>query len=158
MPARFINVSNSGQARFTNVSNSGRAVFGVSTGTITTTTTTAGNYLINIFARLTSVTGEGYQFQYNLNNTSFVNIGDPVTGTACGSVGSIAVSTSGTDDVVIRVVLSETSTTYSFTMDLTSNICPTYNDPTYGISCNRQINNVSATRNVAATISSGTTC
>ncbi len=153
MPARFINVSNSGRAVFTNVSNSGRAVFGEGDAP-----PPPSNYTINIFARLTSVTGEGYQFQYNLNNAGFVDIGAPVTGTSCSSVGSISVSNSGTDDVIIRVVLAGGSQTYSFTMDLTSSTCPTYNDPTYGISCNRQINNINSTRNVAATISSGTTC
>jgi hypothetical protein len=44
MPARFINVSNSGQAKFTRVTGNGRAVFGGGGGgggtTSTTTTTT----------------------------------------------------------------------------------------------------------------------
>jgi hypothetical protein len=40
MPAKFINVNNSGRANFRNVNNSGRAVFGeISAGTTTTTTT-----------------------------------------------------------------------------------------------------------------------
>jgi hypothetical protein len=41
MPAKFINVNNSGRANFRNVNNSGRAIFGeVSIGPLTTTTTT----------------------------------------------------------------------------------------------------------------------
>lgn len=47
MPARFINVSNSGQARFTRVTGTGGAIFGsgsISTGTTTTTTTIAMPY------------------------------------------------------------------------------------------------------------------
>lgn len=40
MPAKFINVNNSGRANFRNVNNSGRAIFGdVSIGPLTTTTT-----------------------------------------------------------------------------------------------------------------------
>jgi hypothetical protein len=155
MPARFINVNNSGRARFTNVNNSGRAIF---QGGVVPTTTAPGNYLINIFARLSSSTGESYQFQYNLNNTGFVDVGAPVTGTSCSSVGSISVSNSGTDDVVIRVVLLATTQTYSFTIDLASSTCPTYGDPDFGTSCNRQINNVNSTRSVAATIQGSTTC
>jgi len=156
MPARFINVNNSGRARFTNVNNSGRAIFGE--GGSGTTTTVPGNYLINIFARLSSSTGESYQFQYNLNNAGFVDIGAPVTGTSCSSVGSISVSNSGTDDVIIRVVLAGGSQTYSFTIDLASSTCPTYGDPNFGTSCNRQINNINSTRSVAATIQGSTTC
>jgi hypothetical protein len=155
MPARFINVNNSGRARFTNVNNSGRAIF---QGGVVPTTTAPGNYLINIYARLTSVTGEGYQFQYNLNNAGFVDVGAPVTGTSCISVGSISVGTSGTDDVIIRVVLSGGSQTYSFTIDLASSTCPTYDDPNFGTSCNRQINNINSSRTVAATIQGSTTC
>ena len=41
MPAKFINVNNSGRANFRNVNNSGRAIFGeVSIGPLTTSTTT----------------------------------------------------------------------------------------------------------------------
>lgn len=41
MPAKFINVNNSGRANFRNINNSGRAIFGeVSIGPITTSTTT----------------------------------------------------------------------------------------------------------------------
>ena len=157
MPAKFINVNNSGRANFRNVNNSGRAIFGeISAGTTTTTTTVPGNYLINVRGRLTSVTGEGYQFQYDLNNTGFVNLGDPITGTECTSIGSIAVSTSGTDDVVIRVVQAGGSQTYSFTIDLASTTCPAY-DPE-NVSCNRLIANINASRNVAATIQGSTTC
>ena len=157
MPARFINVNNSGRARFTNVNNSGRAVFGE--GGSGTTTTVPGNYLITIFARLTSVTGESYQFQYQLNGTGgFIDVGSPVSTTSCSSVGQISVSNSGTDDVVIRVVQSATTQTYSYTIDLASSTCPTYADPNFGTSCNRQIINVSANRTVAATIQGSTTC
>ncbi len=47
MPARFINVSNSGQARFIRVTGNGGAIFGsgsISTGTTTTTTTVSMPY------------------------------------------------------------------------------------------------------------------
>jgi hypothetical protein len=156
MPARFINVNNSGRAKFTNVNNSGRAVFGEG-GAVPTTTAPPGNYLITIFARLTSFTGEDYQFQYQLNGAGpFIDVGGVVNGTSCSQVGQIAVSNSGTDDVLIRVVQSGTSTTYSFTIDLASTVCPAY-DPE-NVSCNRQIINISANRDVAATIQGSTTC
>jgi hypothetical protein len=154
MPARFINVNNSGRARFINQNNSGRAIFGE--GGAVPTTTVPGTYSINVRGRLTSVTGESYQFQYDLNNTGFVNLGDPIAGTDCTSIGSIAVSNSGTDDIVIRVVQAGGSQTYSFTIDLASTICPTY-DP-LNLSCNRLIANISANRNVAATVQGSTTC
>jgi hypothetical protein len=54
MPARFINVSNSGQARFIRVTGNGGAIFGsgsISAGTTTTTTTAAPTcYCYGIFA------------------------------------------------------------------------------------------------------------
>jgi hypothetical protein len=51
MPARFINVNNSGRANFRNVNNSGRALFGsgsISAGTTTTTTTATTCYCFGV--------------------------------------------------------------------------------------------------------------
>jgi hypothetical protein len=62
MPAKFINVNNSGRANFRNVNNSGRAVFGeISAGTTTSTTTIAPTcYCFGILAE-TGTTTISYQ-------------------------------------------------------------------------------------------------
>ena len=151
MPARFINVSNSGRASFRNVNNSGRAIFGEG-GPTTTTTTTILVRLITIYARLTNAI-DTFTIQYSYDNASWTTLGTS-SDTSCGSKGSISVNNGSA--VAVRVVGPDLLTTYFYTRAFDTTSCPTYD--TGNRSCNGLISNVTSDRNVAITINGSDPC
>jgi hypothetical protein len=124
MPARFINVSNSGQARFTNVSNSGRAVFGVSTDT-TTTTTTVAQAAINIYATQIAPTAS-IDFHYSTDNGSTWNFVGTSVGTSCTNVATLTVP-QGTSLVLRAGSSADINGVYSSTRANATSSCPAWN-------------------------------
>jgi hypothetical protein len=84
MPAKFINVNNSGRAKFTNVNNSGRALFGegsfqptTTTTTSTTTSTTTITPTCSVYTITTEALGSSWIGNLCPNNASTGGTVDP---------------------------------------------------------------------------------
>lgn len=123
MPARFINVSNSGRAVFTNVNNSGRAIFG--SGSAAPTTTIMAN--INIYAVQIAPT-VAMDFHYSTDGGSTWNFVGVSIGTTCSNLTTITVPLNS--NLSIRAGSNTVlSTVYSSNRAATAT-CPTWNSGT----------------------------
>jgi hypothetical protein len=125
MPARFINVNNSGRARFTNVNNSGRAVFGVGGGTGPTTTTTAAQAAITIYARQIAPTAS-IDFHYSTDGGSTWQFVGTSVGETCTNVATVTVP-QGTSLVLRAGSSADINGVYSSTRTNASSTCPAWN-------------------------------
>jgi hypothetical protein len=123
MPARFINVNNSGRARFTNVNNSGRAVFGEG-GPGTTSTTTVAQAAITIYARQIAPTTP-LDFHYSTDGGSTWNFVGVSIGETCSNLTTITVP-QGTSLVLRAGSPSNINAIYSSNRANASSTCPTW--------------------------------
>jgi hypothetical protein len=123
MPARFINVNNSGRARFTNVNNSGRAIFGEG-GSPATTTTTIPQAAINIYATQIAPTAS-IDFHYSTDNGSTWNFVGTSVGETCTNVATVTVP-QGTSLVLRAGSNTNINTVYSSNRTNASSTCPTW--------------------------------
>jgi hypothetical protein len=124
MPAKFINVNNSGRANFRNVNNSGRAVFGeISAGT-TTTTTTVAQAAINIYARQIAPTAL-IDFHYSIDGGSTWNFVGTSVSETCTNVATITIP-QGTNLVLRAGSNTNINTIYSSNRTNASTTCPTW--------------------------------
>ena len=143
MPARFINVSNSGRARFTNVNNSGRAVFGVA-GAAPTTTVMAS---INFYAVQIAPTVP-LDFHYSTDGGLTWNFVGTSIGTTCANVATLRVPIGS--DLQARIGSnSNINAVYTSNRATNSQTCPSY--PPTG-SCNWPVLTNVASRDYAWTV------
>ena len=124
MPAKFINVNNSGRANFRNVNNSGRAIFGeISAGT-TTSTTTVAQAAINIYAIQIAPTAT-VDFHYSTDGGSIWNFVGVSVGTSCSYLTTITVA-QGSSLILRAGSNSNINTVYSSNRAASSSTCPTW--------------------------------
>ena len=124
MPAKFINVNNSGRANFRNVNNSGRAIFGdVSAGT-TTTTTTVALANINLYAVQIAPT-VSLDFHYSTDGGSTWNFVGTTIGTSCSNVATLTFPI-GTTLSVRAGSSTNINAVYSSNRVTNSTTCPTW--------------------------------
>jgi hypothetical protein len=147
MPARFINVNNSGRARFTNVNNSGRAIFGAG-GSGTTTTTTVAQAAITIYARQIAPTTP-LDFHYSTDGGSTWQFAGVSIGETCTNVTTITVP-QGTSLVLRAGSPTNINAIYSSNRANASTTCPTWD--TASDACTWPTLTNVPTRNVAFTI------
>jgi hypothetical protein len=147
MPARFINVNNSGRARFTNVNNSGRAIFGAG-GSGTTTTTTVAQAVIGLYAVQVAPTAT-IDFHYSTDGGSTWNFVGVSVSTSCSFLTNITVP-QGTSLVLRAGSDSNINTVYSSNRAASSSTCPTWDAGSDA--CTWPILTNTANRNYAFTI------
>jgi len=149
MPARFINVNNSGRARFTNVNNSGRAVFGGG-GSPAPTTTTVPQAAINIYARQLGITAP-ITFHYSTDNGSTWNflLDTPAVSDTCSNIATLTVP-QGTSLVLRAGSPTNINAVYSSTRTNGSTVCPAWD--TAADACTWPTQTNVPTRDVAFTV------
>ena len=124
MPARFINVNNSGRARFTNVNNSGRAIFGEG-GSPTPPPTTVPQAAITIYARQIAPTAS-IDFHYSTDAGTTWNFVGVSVGETCSNLTTITVP-QGTSLVLRAGSSADINGVYSSTRANATSSCPAWN-------------------------------
>lgn len=127
MPARFINVSNSGRGFFSNVNNSGRALFGTG-GPTTTTTTTAALVTVNFYAIQIAPT-VSLDFHYSTDGGSTWNFAGVSIGTSCAL--AMTVNIIQNSSYAVRIGSSTNiNTVYSSNRAANTTTCPSWDSGT----------------------------